>query len=384
MSRLVTLPVLVISAGSLFSCSSGDVSPDPLNENADHNPHVDGVGGTYVPTDPSDPNNPNNPNTQNPSGAGGTTSTDDGETVYETVCTPVCSDEPPPDQAPTCAEWKEWGTCGQEWFEGYCQASCGTCDGEEEVCEQVPVSGGTGGSSNTVKPTNPGQTADPLPGNAQDGWASRYWDCCKPHCAWPGKGPDAMNMCTLSNAPLHNANAGSGCEGGEAFTCWNMAPWAVSETLAYGYAATPAGGNDCGKCYQLEFTGTGHHNASDPGSVSLAGKTMIVQSTNIGGDVGSGQFDILLPGGGVGAFNGCSLQWGTDDLGATYGGFLTECNRDVNCLRNFCENVFSGKPDLLNGCLFHVEWMKGADNPNLRYAEVECPAELEQISGMSL
>lgn len=161
-----------------------------------------------------------------------------------------------------------------------------------------------------------------------------------------------------------------------------MSPWAVSETLAYGYAATPAGGADCGKCYQLEFTGAGQHNESDPGSVSLAGKTMIVQATNIGGDVGSGQFDLLLPGGGVGAFDGCSTQWGTSDLGAQYGGFLTECNDDVNCLRSKCESVFDGKSELLAGCLFHAEWMGGANNPKVRYAEVECPAALKQISGL--
>jgi hypothetical protein len=163
-----------------------------------------------------------------------------------------------------------------------------------------------------------------------------------------------------------------------------MAPWAVSDTLAYGYAATPAGGNDCGKCYQLEFKGTGEHNADDPGSVSLAGKTMIVQSTNVGGDVGSGQFDLLLPGGGVGAFNGCSTQWGTNDLGSQYGGFLDACDNDVGCLKDMCQEVFSDKQDLLDGCLFHVEWMGGANNPQLKYAEVECPAELETISGMSL
>lgn len=192
-----------------------------------------------------------------------------------------------------------------------------------------------------------------------------------------------MNMCTINDAPLSDEDAASSCSGGSAYTCWSMAPWAVSSTLAYGYAATPAGGNDCGKCYQLEFTGAGHHNPDDAGSVSLAGKTMIVQSTNVGGDVGSGQFDLLIPGGGVGAFNGCSVQWGTDDLGAQYGGFLTECNDDVNCLKNKCQEIFSGKAELLSGCLFHAEWMGGANNPNLRYAEVDCPAELEAVSGMS-
>ena len=51
---------------------------------------------------------------------------------------------------------------------------------------------------------------------------------------------------------------------------------------------------------------------------SVAGKTMIVQILNIGGDVGGNQIDLLIPGGGVGAFNACSNQWGTSDLGAQY------------------------------------------------------------------
>ena len=34
----------------------------------------------------------------------------------------------------------------------------------------------------------------------------------------------------------------------------------------------------------------------------VAGKTMIVQSTNTGGDLGENHFDIQMPGGGVGIF----------------------------------------------------------------------------------
>ena len=52
----------------------------------------------------------------------------------------------------------------------------------------------------------------------------------------------------------------------------------------------------------------------------VAGKTMIVQSTNTGGDLGSNQFDLLMPGGGVGIFDGCSAEFGTALPGARYGG----------------------------------------------------------------
>jgi hypothetical protein len=37
---------------------------------------------------------------------------------------------------------------------------------------------------------------------------------------------------------------------------------------------------------------------------------MIVQATNVGADVGEGQFDLAIPGGGVGLFNACTKQWG--------------------------------------------------------------------------
>ena len=109
-----------------------------------------------------------------------------------------------------------------------------------------------------------------------------------------------------------------------------MAPFAVRDTLAYGFAATSSG-DVCGRCYQLQFTGSSHNSPGDPGSAALAGKTMIVQATNIGYDVGGGQFDILVPGGGVGAFNACSAQWGVSnsELGAQYGGLLAACKQEL-------------------------------------------------------
>ncbi len=194
-----------------------------------------------------------------------------------------------------------------------------------------------------------------------------------------------MKMCSESNASLSDPNAQSSCDGGPAYVCWSMVPWAVSENLAYGYAATPAGGNDCGKCYQLDFTGQGQHDANDAGSKAIAGKSMVVQAINVGGDVSSGQFDIMVPGGGVGAFDGCSRQWGTSDLGAQYGGFVTTCNGDKACVLQMCESVFSGsgKSDLLAGCQFYVEWFQAANNPKLRYKQVSCPAALTQKSGLS-
>lgn len=178
--------------------------------------------------------------------------------------------------------------------------------------------------------------------------------------------------------------------------CWGMAPFAVNDKLAYGYAAT-ASGDVCGRCYQLEFTGQSHNSPGDPGSSALAGKVMIVQATNIGYDVGGGQFDILVPGGGVGAFNACSAQWGVSnsELGAQYGGFLAACKQELgynaslaqykSCLTNRCNSVFGsrGLTELQQACTWYANWFEAADNPALKYKEVACPAELTSRSGMN-
>jgi hypothetical protein len=69
--------------------------------------------------------------------------------------------------------------------------------------------------------------------------------------------------------------------------CSNESPWAVSNTLSYGYAAVNiAGGTEaswCCACYELTFT-----------SGPVAGKKMVVQATNTGGDLGANQFDLVV------------------------------------------------------------------------------------------
>ncbi|HSC86188.1 MAG TPA: hypothetical protein VLC09_02915 [Polyangiaceae bacterium] len=361
-------PLLLVGLTGSFACSGGDLASGPFEP--------DGAALTGG-TSGSEPGLPGTGGAQlgNP-GVGGT-----GGTPTQVVCTGGCEDVPRSSE--TCAQAKEWGFCGQSWFEN-CKQTCGTCEGSaEEVCVEVPVD-----PIDPVDPptTNPGGTSDvtPLPSSAPQGWASRYWDCCKQHCSWPEhSGNNPAVSCTQQDNVQSNANEGSACGNpkGNSYTCWSMAPWAVSDNLAYGFAAVPPGGA-CGKCYQLDFTGSGHHEAGDPGSKTLAGKHMIVQATNIGHDVNGGQFDLLIPGGGVGAFNACATQWGTTDLGAQYGGFLTKCNGSVSCLRQMCNATFTGKPELLAGCLFHADWMGGANNPNFKYSEVACPAALGQVSGM--
>lgn len=208
-------------------------------------------------------------------------------------------------------------------------------------------------------------------------------------------GVGAINSCRVNNQLITDLSTKSSCEGGEAHTCYGLSPFKVTDTLSYGYAATSSG-DVCGRCYQLQFTGESYNSPGDPGSSALLGKTMIVQAINIGFDVGGGQFDILVPGGGVGAFNACSDQWGVsnDELGAQYGGFLSACKQELgynaslsaykSCLTQRCDNVFGsrGLASLQQGCLWYADWFEAADNPALKYKEVACPAQLSDTSGM--
>ena len=161
--------------------------------------------------------------------------------------------------------------------------------------------------------------------------------------------------------------------------CWSGAPWAADDTLAYGFAAH--NGVPCGRCYQLQFSGSSH-NGNSASAAALNGKTMIVQVINIGG-IESDQFDLLIPGGGVGQFNACSTQWGSSDLGAQYGGFLAGCNGDKTCVQNKCTTVFANKPELLAGCDWFTTWFGAADNPNFTFKQIACPSAVTQRSGLS-
>lgn len=241
--------------------------------------------------------------------------------------------------------------------------------------------GSSQGASTTVAATGGAQnvTVNRLT-NGQDGWASRYWDCCKPSCGWKANaaGKSPVTSCDKNNQKLSDPDAQSACNGGPAYECWDLAPWSVGPNLSYGYAAF--NGVPCGTCMQLDFTG-GTHNGNAASTGALSSKTMIVQVINIGG-IGGGQFDLLIPGGGVGDFNACSNQWGVSDLGAQYGGFMLSCNGDKGCTQNKCNTVFGSKPLLKAGCDWFLGWFNGADNPTLKYAQVTCPDAITAKSGM--
>ncbi|KAL8916863.1 MAG: hypothetical protein Q9172_006080 [Xanthocarpia lactea] len=176
------------------------------------------------------------------------------------------------------------------------------------------------------------------------GTTTRYWDCCKPSCAWTQPGlTSTVKTCDINDNPLANGvTATSGCQpGGTSFMCSDQSPWVINENLAYGFAAVTASNPTCCQCYKLTFTSEG-----------LKGKTMIVQATNTGYDVNGAQFDLAIPGGGFGLFDGCSREWkATSDVwGAQYGGSNT----------NTCSNFPSA---LQKGCGFRWDWMGGVSNP---------------------
>lgn len=224
-------------------------------------------------------------------------------------------------------------------------------------------------------------------GKSGSGWATRYWDCCKPHCAWPGKGGTKAHACDASGNKINDDGASSMCDGGNSGTCLSQIPMVVNDTLAYAYAAVPtADGASCGKCYALKFTGKGKYETK-ANHKALLGKTLVVMTSNVGSDVSQGQFDIMIPGGGVGIFNGCS-RFGWGNMGAQYGGLLTECEKEAGssgdlrakrkeCLAKKCESTFGKDAQAKEGCMFLATWYEAAGNPMHEYKEVECPSALK-------
>jgi hypothetical protein len=272
------------------------------------------------------------------------------------VAEPCMDREPPPDPTwpgATCENWAlETDECSAGWFAEFCDVSCGRCVPEGGVAGMPGVDCSGEGLPNV---------------NGGDGYATRYWDCCQTHCS-----QSSGHRCS-QDGTSSTGSTQSACSGGDSFACYDEAPRAVSDCLSYGHIAKS--NPNCGGCYRIQFTGQGEHNANDPGSKAIKGKQMIVKVTNTGGDVAGNQFDLMIPGGGVGQFNACSRQWGTSDLGAQYGGFLTECtgahSAKKECVRQECMKIPAGKAR--DGCLWFVDWFQVADNPKFTSESTNCP-----------
>lgn len=97
---------------------------------------------------------------------------------------------------------------------------------------------------------------------------------------------------------------------------------------------------------------------------------MVVQVTNTGADAYKNQFDLGLPGAGVGYNNGCERQFHAphDGWGKRYGGVAT---------KEECKQL----PEALQaGCRWRFEFLKGVPIPAVKFTEVECPEAIVKIS----
>ncbi|CAG9862505.1 unnamed protein product [Phyllotreta striolata] len=208
------------------------------------------------------------------------------------------------------------------------------------------------------------------------GTTSRYWDCCKPTCSWPGhvnqKAP--VRACKADGVTVMSDKENqSGCVGGQSYICTNQDGYAKNDTLAYGFVAAKfinsGGRNMCCSCVLFTF------HTQWPSK--LNGKKMLVQVTNTGEDdphADHNEFDIAMPGSGVGYYTkGCSSQWNSDlsNWGDQYGGVHDE------------KDCYKLPKQLWKGCLFRFQWMVGYSNPDVSFVEVQCPKELINISGCS-
>lgn len=239
-------------------------------------------------------------------------------------------------------------------------------------------SGGGGGPAPAPRPTpvQPPPTGDSsgltyLSGNLGTAKTTRYWDCCKPSCAWPGKASvsSPVKVCAKNGVSKLGANSknicGGGGSGGPSYMCTAQSAWYdPAKKMSFGFVAGHVKGLNekgwCCGCYELRF-----QNSNLP--------RMVVQITNTGADLGENHFDIQVPGGGFGIFDGCTKQWGAPagSWGKRYGGVMASgwgkagCRKLPSALRKSCEWQF----DYLG------------DNPRVvSHFRVKCPAEITQAS----
>jgi len=348
--------VAPFSGSNNFSASAG-ASGVVQGTGANQPANAVGAGGSGTAESGPQGNislSPNADNAAAPANTGGTAGA--GGASAEPPAPKPCVDvEPPPDPDwdANCERWAtETNECSAAWFANYCDVSCGRCVPEGATPAPPPVDCSGEGLPNVT---------------GGNGYATRYWDCCQTACS-----QNDGHRCAQDGV-TRTGNSQSSCQGGGSFACYDEAPRAISNCLSYGYVAKA--NPNCGGCYRIQFTGEGYYNANDPGSKLIKGKQMIVKVSNTGSDVAGNQFDLMIPGGGVGLFNACSRQWGTNDLGAQYGGFLTNCtgaySEKKECVRQNCNKIPAGPAR--DGCLWFVDWLQAADDPNFTSQAVNCP-----------
>jgi len=277
------------------------------------------------------------------------------------------------------------------WYkEVDCKGSTGPTPGVSSSAGTVTSSNSGGGTSSNSGSGNANTGTPVNNGKNGTGWASRYWDGCKPSCAWTGNaGGNPTKSCGNDGVTKLNADARNYCnDGGDSHTCYSQVPWAVNDNVAYGFAASHTN-SDCGKCFRLTFKASSQHVANTNALNHIKGKIMVVKISNIGGDVQGTQFDLMIPGGGLGAFDGFTMQTGVNGSvlksSERYGGFVSDCGGGnqgngalstlQTCVKDKCNSAFTNA-DLKAGCNFYAEWAGAANNPQFDFVEVTCPTEL--------
>ena len=122
---------------------------------------------------------------------------------------------------------------------------------------------------------------------------------------------------------------------------------------------------------------------------------MIAQAINTGEDVGANHFDIQIPGGGLGIFDGCTHDGYNEgsytkngyqyvhshtEFGARYGGVWDggkDCGNLPSAIQGGC-NTFK---NFCGSAATAVSWTNNVHTMQFRY--VACPSELTSRSGCS-
>lgn len=221
---------------------------------------------------------------------------------------------------------------------------------------------------------------------------THYWDCCKPSCGWDdGQGDDRIALKAVCDSHGDTRQKGleatsacdEGARGRGATMCADLSPFLDKATgIWMGYVASQDRGNkaDCCDCYELALKAQG----GDAGANATI--PMIVQVTNHGKV--HGLFDLLVPGGGPGEFDGCrvafpkSATWSVPDQ-SVYGGLHHSSDCDVAyadtpsaakaCHWMFSGGIFDPKPG------YGIKYV--GDAKVLGAKHVRCPAALNERSG---
>ena len=427
MKRKLFKSMVAASAVAMFCACGDDAASNNATDPIGNEPGSSAVdnpaysSGAADPANPANPGNPGDPN--NPASSAG----DNGQNPQNPASSGTAAGSSG-SVNPGSSATADPGSSGT-----VVNSSAGTAP--ESSSSKEPELDASGFPTLESYGPPPAEYTKDISATAKRGWNTRYWDACKPHCSWLRESANDITRADTSSNEAYIADYGTarncnihdvevptftlgdvskswfGYNGTRSacgdekekgvFTCTDMAPIAVNDTLSYAYVAGTAD-SKCGKCYHLQYDGhfanEMENNPPRETHLALKGKHMIVMASNIGNDVAggnanlpAGQFDLMVPGGGVGAFDALTTQVNKGsnfNWGAGFGGFLTECQNQLGyeaslveyqtCIKDMCDAAFgdAGLPNLLRGCHWFADWYKAADNPTYYIEEVECPQYL--------